>query len=344
VVALLVGYVLLFLLLMTIPGKKFDRYILPVFPVLNILAALGYVRLAAAVSRRWLANRAQAVARAVPLLYLLAAVGLMVNVWWYHPYEMAYYNPLLGGGPAAARTVYVGWGEGLEQAGNYIKAQPDGCDYPLASWYELVILPYSCAPVMHLGWAETPGNVNYVVFYVNQIQREIAPAITAQAREHGSLVHTVQMHGIDYAYVYQLPQPTDHAAGVDFGDGITLEGYSIDTDSLRDAGTLTLTTQWQARAPLDEDYMLFVHVLDDEGNRVAQVDVPPAGPEVPTGIWRMGHYYRWFHPIPVGADLPPGTYRLAVGLYHPDTFERLPVRGGEQTEAGALLLAPLVVE
>jgi hypothetical protein len=112
---------------------------------------------------------------------------------------------------------------------------------------------------------------------------------------------------------------------------------------------LTLTTQWQARATIDTNYMLVVHVLDAQGNRVAQVDVPPAGPEVLPQSWRSGHYYRWFHPLPVGADLPAGTYWLALGLYAPATFERLPVNAAPPPGAPAvgddtLVLQPFVVE
>ena len=40
------------------------------------------------------------------------------------PYALAYYNPLVGGGPAASRVLLVGWGEGLDQVAAYLNAQP----------------------------------------------------------------------------------------------------------------------------------------------------------------------------------------------------------------------------
>jgi hypothetical protein len=319
-VVLLVLFVLLFTLALSIPAKKFDRYLLPVFPALNILAALGWVRLLA---RLPLSARAR---RLAPLGYGLVGLGLFANLLWYHPYELAYYNPLLGGGPTAERTMYVGWGEGLAQAGDYITAQPNGCDHAISSWYQRTILPYVCTPVMHPGWATQPGGVDYAVFYVNQIQRDIDRPALESVRARGTLVHTVHIHGIDYARIYQLPRPTEHASGAEFGAAVRLEGYSIEPAALRPGGVLTLTTQWQAQAPLSEPYMLFIHLLDEAGNRIAQADVPPAGPEVPTTAWRPGHYYRWFHPLPLPADLPPGDYWLALGLYHPQTFERLPLQ------------------
>jgi hypothetical protein len=112
---------------------------------------------------------------------------------------------------------------------------------------------------------------------------------------------------------------------------------------------LTLVTQWQARAPVEQNVMLFIHLLDEQGDRIAQTDVPPAGPEALPQNWNSGHYYRWFHQVQVGQDIPPGTYWLAVGLYHADTFERLPLQGGPAQPdapdygADALLLEPVVI-
>jgi 4-amino-4-deoxy-L-arabinose transferase-like glycosyltransferase len=349
IVLLLLVFALLFFLMMSIPPKKFDRYLLPMFPVLNIIAALGWVRLWSRLSgplRRvaWLRSRL------VPwLLVLVLCIWPLLTLVWYHPYYLAYYNPLLGGGPAAARLVYVGWGEGLEQAGRYIEAQPDGCDYPLSSWYEETILPYVCSPVMHPGWAREPGNVGYVVLYVNQMQREIYDDVSTLVRQRGSLVHTVNIHGIDYAYVYQLPQPGEHEIAADFGPAIRLMSYDVDVSAIRETGMLTLVTQWQARAPVEQNVMLFIHLLDEQGDRIAQTDVPPAGPEALPQNWNSGHYYRWFHQVQVGQDIPPGTYWLAVGLYHADTFERLPLQGGPAQPdapdygADALLLEPVVI-
>lgn len=93
---LLALFVLLFVLMMSALPKKFDRYALPVFPTLNILAAAGWIwlldRVVACFSsvtlRRW---------RIQVLMWCVISLGLMANLAWYHPYQLAYYNPLLGG-------------------------------------------------------------------------------------------------------------------------------------------------------------------------------------------------------------------------------------------------------
>ena len=59
-----------------------------------------------------------------------------------YPYPLAFYNPLLGGGPAAQRTVMIGNGEGLDQAARWLADQPDAANLRVAahSWDILAAL------------------------------------------------------------------------------------------------------------------------------------------------------------------------------------------------------------
>ncbi|NJP05052.1 MAG: phospholipid carrier-dependent glycosyltransferase [Chloroflexaceae bacterium] len=343
VASLLAGFVLFFLVLMSVPAKKFDRYILPIFPLVNTLAAIGLVWLFVVVRDRlrlWQPTQW--------VIGVVFSVLLIINLWWYQPFQLAYYNPLLGGGQMAVETMYVGWGEGLEQAGQYIAAQPDGCDHAVGSWYELVILPYVCSAVMDLSWSHVPGHVDYVVLYVNQLQRQIKTDVTELVLQHGSLVHTVQIHGIDYAFVYQLPRPNAYTIDATFGDRVGLVGYDVDTTPLQTTGMISLTLQWQVRAPMRDDYRLFLHVLNDQGERVGQADTLPGGPDRPTSSWSLHHFVTWFHPIPLPVDLPAGRYWLAVGIYDAETGQRLALHGpvpdsAPDDGADALIVAPFLL-
>ena len=349
-IVLLGVFALGFMLMMSIPPKKFDRYVLPIFPALDILAAVGLFWLVDVLRQSRTENREPRVGP-YPLFFVLCslfALLLIANLAWYHPYELAYYNPLLGGGPVAARTIPVGWGEGLELAGRYITAQPDGCDRPVATWFGPVLQPYVCSPVVPLQWALQPGKVDYVVLYIDQIQRNDAPEVTTLLFGKVAPVHTVWIHGIAYAYIYQLPAPVAHARPADFGIGIHLVGYDLDTSAVRASGALTLTLQWQARDRIPTDYSLFVHVLDGRGERVGQVDVPPGGARAPTSAWRPGHYIRSVLRVPVRADLPAGAYWIALGIYDPHSFARLPLRappqpGAPDDGADALVLEPIAL-
>jgi 4-amino-4-deoxy-L-arabinose transferase-like glycosyltransferase len=340
-------FVLLFAAMITLPPKKFDRYALPIFPALDILAALGLLQLwdwGASLRYRLAARLGAVPLRVLPLALTLLLAG---NLAWYHPYELAYYNPLLGGGAVAARLVPVGWGEGLAQAGRYIRRQVHGCDYPVASWFQPVLEPFACTPVLHLSEAASAGRVDYAILYIDQVQRNNVPDVTTMLQQI-TPVHTVRIHGIAYAQVYQLPRPLAQASEANFGDVVRLHSYEVDSSALRTTGTLTLTTQWQARASMVQDYMLFVHLLDEQGRQYGQIDVPPGGPQAPTSTWQPGHYVTWYHPLPVPPGLPAGRYWLSLGIYDLHDFSRLPLQAAEPPDApddgaNALLLEPIEI-
>ncbi|MEJ2559473.1 MAG: hypothetical protein P8186_25315, partial [Anaerolineae bacterium] len=102
------------------------------------------------------------------------------------------------------------------------------------------------------------------------------------------------------------------------GDHIRLLGYDWDRKSV------TLTLYWQTDQPLADDYVVFVHLLDEQGQLAWGADTPPLGGLYPTTDWQPGAIVA--DPRPLALDtLPPGGYALAVGMYHPDTLARLPV-------------------
>jgi hypothetical protein len=96
--------------------------------------------------------------------------------------------------------------------------------------------------------------------------------------------------------------------------------------------TLTLTLTWQAvalpqQAPVAEDYTVFLHLLDSEGEKVAQRDSQPCDGECPTSGWQPGQIVADRHSLslPPGAAL--GPYRLALGLYLLESGDRAAVLG-----------------
>src|SRR6185436_8918073 len=116
--AILVAFVVLFILMMALAPKKFDRYLLPIFPTVEILAAVGF----------WLLLRRLPRGlgiKALPALLLVLGLSQAMLAAYVYPYYLAYYNPLLGGGAAARRAFVVGWGEGLDIVTDYLNKKPD---------------------------------------------------------------------------------------------------------------------------------------------------------------------------------------------------------------------------
>jgi hypothetical protein len=108
---------------------------------------------------------------------------------------------------------------------------------------------------------------------------------------------------------------------VQFGDGITLEGYMLTQNT--DAWTVTL--YWRAEAAPQGDYTLFIHAMDidstNEAIMIAQQDIQPTPP---TWAWQPGELIVTEHTLTIPADspLPDAIY---VGMYSFPSLARLTI-------------------
>jgi hypothetical protein len=191
----LLAYVLLFGLFMTVGDKKFDRYLLPVFPALDIVAAAGVVKLVDKyISRQGVASAS--------LVYLFPCFLVSLStclILPYHPYYLTYYNPLVGGPSYASRVLPVGWGEGLDRVARYLNDKEGAAELQVASGGMPGLGP------LFVGWTvpPTPANLvaaDYVVVYIGDVQGRspVATAFHGQERPE----HVVRLHGIEYAWIY----------------------------------------------------------------------------------------------------------------------------------------------
>lgn len=108
-----------------------------------------------------------------------------------------------------------------------------------------------------------------------------------------------------------------------FGDKVVLVRFELEQTSPRPGDTLSMLFTWQVLERLEEDYTLFVHVVDLNGRIRAQRDEPPAGGGRPTSTWQPGDELRGMHTIHLPGDMPTGDYWVQVGLYR--GVQRLPV-------------------
>lgn len=129
----------------------------------------------------------------------------------------------------------------------------------------------------------------------------------------------------DIRIVSESELPSGVALDINLADRVHLAGYALDTSALHPGGTLTVTLNWRAVTSVHEDLVAFVHLLDEDGTLVAQVDAEPADGRFPTSAWAEGSTLGYAVALPLPEDLPPGEYRLLVGMYHWPSLERLPV-------------------
>ncbi len=196
---------------MTTSDSKYDRYLLPVYAPFDIIAGLGWSALILFLSGE---TRRSFWRYAAPFMALLAvALQGMLSLSTY-PYYLSYYNPLMGGARQAQYVLPIGWGEGLDQAANYLNKKYKASQLEVLSYYASGCFSYYFnGRVRQVSFAQDLTeddwqkflDSDYVVIYISQRQREIASPILDYVADL-TPEHTVWINGLDYARVYKIHQ------------------------------------------------------------------------------------------------------------------------------------------
>jgi len=321
--------VLWFGLILSFGAKKFDRYLLPIFPVLDILAAWGWLN-----ALGWLAGRLQTRRNVYASTAALAAVWagaiLLVGAQAWsalsnRPSYLTAYNPLVGGIRAAADNVLVGWGEGLAEAAAYLNDQPDAERSHAAAWYgknvfgafyrgESLDLYYDASSAADL----YAHDVDWVVTYINQEQRALLdPSIRARL---GAPVYRVTRDGVTLAAVFAWPKPFAHTTNRAIAEGVNLLGWQVEGHD-RAAGALPVIFYWNAPALARVSQQRFLVWLKDSSGEVWAMAEDMIGAERLSDPGQRAA--GWLdQPViaqsvalrpPVG--LHPGVYRIELALF-----------------------------
>ncbi len=111
--------------------------------------------------------------------------------------------------------------------------------------------------------------------------------------------------------------PVDQHVDAKLNDAIELIGYRL----VRSDQAIKLTLIWRALKAIDEDYTVFTHVLDRDGQQIGGQDNPPVHGTSPTSHWMPGEYVIDEYEIANLAQVPDFAQGAAieVGMYDPET-------------------------
>ncbi len=125
---------------------------------------------------------------------------------------------------------------------------------------------------------------------------------------------------LDTARLANAPPPTR----VDrvLNSQVTLAAFQHPPE-VRAGQTLPLALFWRCTEQIWENATVFVHLVDAQGNKVAQRDVPPLEGTRPTSSWQPGEELRDDQDVSIPAEVPPGEYEILVGMYIPETLAPL---------------------
>jgi 4-amino-4-deoxy-L-arabinose transferase-like glycosyltransferase len=104
--------------------------------------------------------------------------------------------------------------------------------------------------------------------------------------------------------------------------GVRLVGYDLSTDGVYKPGDMVyLQLWWQVDEAIKSDWTVFTHLLGPakaDGNAVwAGRDGQPGGGSLPTTAWAAGDLILDEYQLPLPDNIPPGEYRIEIGLYDP---------------------------
>lgn len=141
-----------------------------------------------------------------------------------------------------------------------------------------------------------------------------------------------------------VSQPAvQHGLQADFDEALALAGFGLSSATPDPGDEVEITLNWQALEQVGPAYTALLHLLAPDGTGVAGLDEPVLGGLYQPDLWPEGTTMPDRHRLTLPADLPPGRYRLDLGLYPSGQPEdRLPVAGGDRLPLATLTVGEAV--
>jgi hypothetical protein len=113
-------------------------------------------------------------------------------------------------------------------------------------------------------------------------------------------------------------------------NGVQLKQLAIPSQVTAVGEAVPVQLTWQTSQNISRDLTLFLHLVDETGALVTQLDRQPFYGRFPTSVWIPGEQLTDQYDIPLPDDLPVGSYSLRLGFY--DLYDengRIPIGGSE---------------
>jgi len=122
-----------------------------------------------------------------------------------------------------------------------------------------------------------------------------------------------------FAIVFRqiFPEPLTHplAYAANLQDEIHLLGYYLPKSEYHPGDTLTLKLYWLTQQTPQDDYTVFLHLVQPDGSKVGQGDNMPIHGYSFTSRWEPGELVEDEQQMYLDDQIPVGTYQLLMGMY-----------------------------
>ena len=198
--------VVLFTVCLSVTSKKFSRYLLPAFPILEILSAIGFMEglkwVFTALRSRFGTSETE---RYKVTLTVIVCIGFfliqIVPVLTLHPYYGTYYN-LCWRGTDITKIITVGDASGLDIAAKYLNNKSDAEKLvvqvsPLATE---IVRRYFQGYVFRAD-REPKMSPDYEIVYIRDSQVGRVPQTGTL---NGELENVIAINNIDHVWIYRV--------------------------------------------------------------------------------------------------------------------------------------------
>ncbi len=215
-----------------------------------------------------------------------------------------------------------------------------------AAWVPLLLAALSVFMALDLSGISR-GEVSRIWAYFGPlfVLLALAPLKTIWPFKRGGIVILIGLIGLQVfsmntrwdTYLSFMDEPPSRAANfaqpepqietnLDFGRHIRLVGADVGETS----ASVSVNLYWEALRQPHHAYTVFVHVMDAQGNLIAQQDNMPVHDQLPTSCWQPGEQVSDPYTIALPAHNSQAA-SIEVGLYRLDTGQRLKRADGTGT-------------
>ena len=203
----LVGVVLLFTLCLSLTSKKFSRYLLPAFPMLEILAAIGFFEFlkwgySYIDSRFGTEVTLQKLTFSIVTILCLLLIQIL-PVLRLHPYYSTYYN-LCFKLTDIRKIITVSAAAGYDLAAKYLNRKPNAQELHVQTFPQSGQFFYQYF-IGHPPWSDAGEAVipDYEVVHLRESQARWVPQTGTL---NGELEYVITLNDIDYVWIYRIPR------------------------------------------------------------------------------------------------------------------------------------------
>jgi len=315
-----IGLIFIFIcgytLMMSVVAKKQERYLLPIYPWLDLIAAIGLINLINHFKIR-LTPLLPTPYFLLPTSYFLLFTFYLLLLFPNYPYYFTYANPLLGGLKGAEQSITLGWGEGLDLAADYLNQQ--GPPYPrVTSWYESTFAPFYRGET--ISYSEEKGKAlagDMITFYVNQKQRHFPDdAFFDYFESRFQPLKVITLHNVDHVWIYPSLGIDHYVTDQTYtgiasllawqwqqGDKPLLPGQSVNFD---------LYWEYLGKEPQEQ---FFMQLADTQGRVWTEGASALVANNPPVNKWRSGEILQEQGILTVPVGMAAGAYQLQIGFH-----------------------------